>query len=143
MPPKKTAWRVITADLPDNNAAGVPRPYRPRPAQGLAMVISPFSRGGRCELRRLLDHTLLPRPSRRAGTKVPNISDWRRKTVGDLTTTVDLKTSNTTAPLPLLDDQVARLNQECPANQSPASLLAPPPVLQIPFDQQMPTQEKR
>jgi hypothetical protein len=45
--------------------------------------------------------------------------------------------------LPSLTAQVARLNVECPDNQSAALLLAPPPALRIPRRQRMPKQERR
>lgn len=141
VPPKKTKGEWITADLPDD--AGTFRGPIGLGFRVPAMVISPFSRGGHVNSD-VFDHTsLLKFLETRFGTKVPNLSDWRNKTVGDLTSTVDLKSSDVSAPkLPPLDAQVARMNAECPANQSPTLLLAPPPPLQVPRDQVMPTQEK-
>ena len=49
------------------------------------IVISPFSRGGLC-CSDTFDHTsLLLFLERRFGVEVPNVSAWRRQTVGDLT----------------------------------------------------------
>jgi phospholipase C len=53
-----------------------------------AMMISPFSRGGHVASQ-VFDHTSqLHLISERFGVPVPNGSEWRRKTVGDLTSTL-------------------------------------------------------
>ncbi len=140
--PKGTAGEELRRPLPVD-AAGIAGPI------GLgfrvpAMVISPFSRGGHINSD-VFDHTSLLRfLETRFGTKVPNLTVWRRKTVGDLSTTLDLGHGDPSVPpLPPLTAQLTRLDQECPANQSPASLLAPPPSLRVPEVQRMPKQERR
>ena len=52
------------------------------------LVISPFSRGGHIASE-VFDHTSqLQLVSKRFGVEVPNVSAWRRRTVGDLTSTM-------------------------------------------------------
>jgi phospholipase C len=52
------------------------------------MVVSPFSRGGHIATE-VFDHTSqLKLISERFGVELPNVSAWRRKTVGDLTSTL-------------------------------------------------------
>ena len=52
------------------------------------LVISPFSRGGHIASE-VFDHTSqLKLVAARFGVEVPNVSAWRRKTVGDLTSTM-------------------------------------------------------
>ena len=76
--------------------------------------------------------------------KAPNITAWRRKTVGDLTSTLALSSPVSTPFVPPdIAAQQAALTAACPANQSPASLLATPPTLDIRTPQKMPTQPKR
>jgi phospholipase C len=54
-----------------------------------ALVISPFSRGG-LVASEVFDHTSQLRLVERCfGAPVPNLSDWRRRTVGDLTSAFD------------------------------------------------------
>jgi phospholipase C len=53
-----------------------------------ALVISPFSRGGHVASE-VFDHTSqLKLVSERFGVEVPNVSAWRRRTVGDLTSAI-------------------------------------------------------
>jgi phospholipase C len=62
------------------------------------MVISPFSRGGHIATE-VFDHTSqLQLISKRFGVEVPNVSKWRRKTVGDLTSALFTGTKDTKAP---------------------------------------------
>jgi phospholipase C len=52
------------------------------------LVVSPFSRGGHIATE-TFDHTSqLKLISKRFGVEVPNVSAWRKKTVGDLTSTL-------------------------------------------------------
>jgi phospholipase C len=52
------------------------------------LVVSPFSRGGHIATE-VFDHTSqLKLIAKRFGVEVPNVSAWRRKTVGDLTSTL-------------------------------------------------------
>ncbi len=62
------------------------------------LVVSPFSRGGHVATE-VFDHTSqLKLISRRFGVEVPNVSAWRRSTVGDLTSTLFHSTSDTSVP---------------------------------------------
>jgi phospholipase C len=62
------------------------------------LVVSPFSRGGNIATE-VFDHTSqLKLISERFGIDVPNVSPWRRKTVGDLTSTLFASKTDTTVP---------------------------------------------
>ena len=108
------------------------------------LVISPFSRGGHVNSD-TFDHTSLLRfLEQRFGVKAPNLTAWRRKTVGDLTSTLNLGSPDVAAFVPpsLLEKQ-KELADWCPANQSSAALLATPPALKIKTPQTMPKQQTR
>jgi phospholipase C len=63
------------------------------------LVISPFSRGGHIATQ-TFDHTSqLQLVAERFGVEVPNVSAWRRKTVGDLTAALFAGKYTTTLPL--------------------------------------------
>jgi phospholipase C len=65
------------------------------------IVMSPFSRGGHIASQ-LFDHTSqLKLVSERFGVEVPNVSQWRRDTVGDLTSTL-FRSMADSSPLPTL-----------------------------------------
>jgi len=141
--PAGTPGEELTVDPLPEAAAGIAGPI------GLgfrvpAMVISPFSRGGIVNSD-LFDHTSMLRfLETRFGAEVPNLTAWRRKTVGDLSSALDPKKVDLTVPaLPSLTDQLARLNAECPENQNEIALLGAPPALRVPERQKMPRQEKR
>jgi phospholipase C len=58
-----------------------------------ALVISPFARGG-LVASETFDHTSQLRlVEQRFGVEVPNLSDWRRATVGDMTSAFDFATA--------------------------------------------------
>ncbi len=82
--PKGTAGEYVTVDPLPDAAAGIAGPV------GLGfrvpmLVLSPYSRGG-LVCSDTFDHTSqLKFLETRFGTPVPNLSAWRRKTVGDLT----------------------------------------------------------
>lgn len=62
------------------------------------LVISPFSRGGHV-VSDVFDHTSQLRLiGERFGVEVPNVSAWRRRTVGDLTTTLFRSRRDTRVP---------------------------------------------
>ena len=65
------------------------------------LVVSPFSRGGHIASE-VFDHTSqLKLIAERFGVEVPNVSAWRRKTVGDLTSTLfNSKTDKSVPKLP-------------------------------------------
>ena len=100
------------------------------------LVISPFSRGGFVSSD-LFDHTSILRfVETRFGAEVPNLSAWRRATVGDLTSTFNFTKPDTS--IPTLPSTVAALPEvlaECIAN------LAGTTPYQLPTPQTMPTQE--
>ena len=106
-----------------------------------ALVLSPFSRGGSVNSD-VFDHTsMLLFLEKRFGISIPNISQWRRSTVGDLTTTLDINRPDASPPnLPPTAINTAALDALCPGNQNIVSLLDPPPPLSIPATQTMPTQ---
>jgi phospholipase C len=96
------------------------------------IVVSPFSRGGHVNSD-AFDHTSLLRLlETRFGVEVPNLSDWRRQTVSDLTSTLRFEHEQANVPnLPVqgLTDKV--VDREC------AHISSPP---QPPRRQRMPTQ---
>ena len=141
-PPAHTPGEELTVKPLPKEAGGIAGPI------GLgfrvpALVVSPFSRGGHV-CSDVFDHTSLLRfLEARFGTKPPNLTKWRRKTVGDLTAALDVAQADASVPpLPSLAAAEARLAKECPANQNPASLLAAPPPLRPPQRPTMPRQER-
>jgi phospholipase C len=137
-PPPGTAGEFLTVSPLPATAGGVSGPI------GLGFrvpmtVVSPFSRGGYVNSD-TFDHTSLLRfLETRFGVSVPNLSAWRRNTVGDLTSTLGFSNPNTSAPQ--LPAAPASPPPACPDADNPASLLAAAPPLAIPTNQQMPTQE--
>jgi phospholipase C len=101
-----------------------------------AMVISPFSRGG-FVCSDLFDHTSILRfLETRFGAEVPNLSAWRRQTVGDMTTAFNFSKPDTSIPsLPSTSADVPTVTAECGANL--AGFIPYP----LPTPQTMPTQE--
>jgi phospholipase C len=83
-PPKGTKGEYLTVSTLPASAEGIRGPI------GLGfrvpmLVISPFSRGG-LVCSQVFDHTSTLRfLERRFGVKVPNLSAWRRRATGDLT----------------------------------------------------------
>jgi phospholipase C len=62
------------------------------------LVISPFSRGGHIASQ-VFDHTSqLKLIGERFGVEVPGVSAWRRRTVGDLTSTLFRSRKDTRVP---------------------------------------------
>jgi phospholipase C len=86
VPPPGTPGEYITAP----NLSEIPQSEGIAGPIGLGfrvpcLVISPFSRGG-LVTSEIFDHTSQLRlVERRFGVPVPNLTDWRRRTVGDLT----------------------------------------------------------
>jgi phospholipase C len=102
------------------------------------LVISPFSRGGYV-CSETFDHTSQLRfLEERFGVTAPNLSDWRRRTVGDLTATLHLEASDTSVPtLPPTSDAA-------PAGCTSDDLLeisSTMPPYPLPAHQTMPAQE--
>jgi phospholipase C len=135
--PPGTAGEEVTVSPLPGDAGGFARPV------GLGfrvpmLVISPFSRGGYV-CSDTFDHTSLLRfLETRFGVEVPNLSAWRRSVTGDLTTTLDLTTPDTSMPpLPTAraDDPVVL--RECPAHE----IITPVGHYPVPANPAMPTQE--
>ncbi len=138
--PPGTAGEYLSVDPLPAHAGGISGPI------GLGfrvpgLVVSPFSRGGVVNSE-VFDHTsILLFLEQRFGVTVPNITAWRRSTVGDMTSTLDLSAPNAAVPvLPPTSLGGAALSAACPDNTKSVSLLFPAPALTIPSPQVMPTQ---
>ena len=107
------------------------------------LVISPFSRGGHVASQ-VFDHTSQLRfLEERFGVRAPNISAWRRRHAGDLTSTLHMGRADVSRPaLPSTShDQTADVMAEgCTQGAilgAPSSL----PRYPVPLHQSMPRQE--
>ncbi|MGH9080481.1 MAG: alkaline phosphatase family protein [Acidimicrobiales bacterium] len=95
--PPGTAGEYVTVDPLPASASGIAGPL------GLGfrvpmLVVSPFSRGGYVSSE-VFDHTSQIRfLEERFGIHASEISAWRRKTVGDLTSTLRIGSSDTSTP---------------------------------------------
>jgi phospholipase C len=81
------------------------------------LIISPFSRGGFVSSD-LFDHTSILRfLETRFGAEVPNLSAWRRATVGDLTSAFNFKSTDLSVPtLPSTLPGTSEAIQQCAQN---------------------------
>jgi phospholipase C len=138
-PPPGTSGEYVTAPaVPDPTIVGSP----PIPGPiGLGfrvpmLVISPFSRGGFVSSD-LFDHTSVLRfLETRFGAEVPNLSAWRRATVGDLTSALNLKAPDHSMPnLPSPVSAIQQVLLQCTAN------LAGQTPYAVPNPQTLPAQE--
>jgi phospholipase C len=134
--PPGTPGEYVTAPaVPDPTAVGSPPILGPI---GLGfrvpmLVISPFSRGGFVSSG-LFDHTSLLRfLETRFGAEVPNLSAWRRATVGDLTSAFNFTKPDPSIPA-LPDTQTA-------FSQTVTGCLASLSSYPVPNPQSSPTQE--
>jgi phospholipase C len=102
------------------------------------LVISPFSRGGHIASE-VFDHTSqLKLVSERFGVPVPNVSEWRRGVVGDLTSTLFQSKADTKMPsLPRPTVEMPLTGTCAAVDQDTESGGAAPSV---PTNQTMPTQ---
>ena len=100
------------------------------------LVISPFSRGGFVSSD-LFDHTSVLRfLETRFGAEVPNLSAWRRATVGDMTSAFNFRKPDPSIPsLPSTVAALPGVITECIGNLAGFS------GYQLPSPQTMPTQE--
>ncbi|HEY1986345.1 MAG TPA: alkaline phosphatase family protein [Terracidiphilus sp.] len=137
--PAGTPGEYITVPgVPDPTVAGNPPISGPI---GLGcrvpmMVLSPFSRGGFISSA-LFDHTSILRfLETRFGAEVPNLSAWRRATVGDMTSAFNFTKPDMS--IPSLPSTVAALPD---AITSCANDLAGFTAYPLPTPQAMPTQE--
>ena len=109
------------------------------------LVLSPFSRGGHVASE-VFDHTSQLRfLEERFGVRAPNISAWRRRTAGDLTSALHPRTGDPSVPkLPSTSkDQMANVmalgcTEESILEVAPASAM---PIYPVPREQAMPRQE--
>lgn len=137
--PPGTAGEYLTAPpVPDPSYEGNP-PISGPIGLGFRVpmtIVSPFSRGGFVSSD-MFDHTSILRfLETRFGAEVPNLSAWRRATVGDMTAAFNFSKVDTSIPnLPATSTAVASTLTECAANLVGFS----PP--QLPAQQMMPTQE--
>ena len=142
-PPKGTAGEYLTQRTLPADAKGVRGPV----GMGFRvpmLVVSPFSRGGHVASD-VFDHTSQLRfLEERFAVKAPNISAWRRKTAGDLTSTLHMGQANTSAPtLPsTADDQMANMMALGCTQLEILNLQKNMPIYPVPAHQSMPTQER-
>jgi phospholipase C len=137
--PLGTPGEYVTAPaVPDPTVIGSPAIAGPI---GLGfrvpmLIISPFSRGGFVSSD-LFDHTSVLRfLETRFGAEVPNLSAWRRATVGDLTSALNFKNPDPSIPsLPSTLPAIPQIIQQCAAN------LAGTTPYTVPSTQTVPTQE--
>jgi len=137
--PVGTPGEYVTAPaVPDPTVAGSPAITGPI---GLGfrvpmLIISPFTRGGFVSSD-LFDHTSVLRfLETRFGAEVPNLSAWRRTTVGDLTSALNFKNPDQSIPnLPSTLTAIPQIIQQCAAN------LAGTTSYTVPSTQAVPTQE--
>ncbi len=135
-PPGTAGEYVTAAAVPDPAVAGgISGPI------GLGfrvpmLMISPFSRGG-LVCSDIFDHTSVLRfLETRFGAEVPNLSTWRRATVGDMTTAFNFSQPDNSIPnLPSTTAALPATIAECVNNLAGFS---PYP---LPATQAMPTQE--
>jgi phospholipase C len=139
-PPPGTPGEYLTSDPLPGESGGITGP------NGLGfrvplLVLSPFSRGGYV-CSDTFDHTSQLRfLETRFGVPVPNLSEWRRKTTGDLTSTLHLASGQTAMPvLPATSEDDPRIASECQPSQLIEVNVSDPPNL-VPTWQQMPVQE--
>src|SRR6202795_1476651 len=118
--PLGTPGEYVTAPaIPDPTVIGSPAITGPI---GLGfrvpmLIISPFSRGGFVSSN-LFDHTSVLRFLETLfGAEVPNLSAWRRATVGDLTSALNFKRPDQSIPnLPSTLSAVPQIIESCVAN---------------------------
>lgn len=139
--PAGTAGEYVTATPLPTDAAGTPGPI------GLgfrvpALIVSPFSRGGWVNSD-LFDHTSVLRfLEKRFDVQAPNVTAWRRQTVGDLTSTLDLASPDTSMPsLPATTEANPALGSECPTPTNIVAFLETPEALNVPVNTTVPAQE--
>ena len=108
------------------------------------LVLSPFSRGGGI-CSQTFDHTSQLRfIEERFDVRAPNLSAWRRTTVGDLTATLRMDRPNTTIPSlpPTRDDPAYLAAKGCTENDL-LEIATDQPPYPVPAVQAMPAQEKQ
>ncbi len=137
--PPGTPGEYLTApSVPDASATGNPPVSGPI---GLGYrvpmtIVSPFSRGGFVSSD-LFDHTSILRFLETVfGAEVPNLSAWRRATVGDLTSALNFKAADQS--IPDLPSPVAAISQTISACVTSLTDATP---ASVPTSQTLPAQE--
>ena len=143
-PPPGTPGEYVT--VPDINSVNGSGGIRGPIGLGFRVpcfVISPFSRGP-LKSSDVFDHTsTLKLISKRFGVPVPNISNWRNMTVGDMTSTFNFAVPPNSSR-PRLDHPVlASLPKlpQCVPNAVLGSTVNTSIPYRVPYPQTMPTQE--
>jgi phospholipase C len=134
--PLGTPGEYITAPaVPDPTVIGSPAITGPI---GLGfrvpmLIISPFTRGGFVSSD-LFDHTSVLRFLESLfGAEVPNLSAWRRATVGDLTSALNFQKPDQSIPnLPSTLPAVQQAIQQCAANLAGTTPYTTPSVQTVP-----------
>ena len=144
VPPAGTAGEYLSRRSLPADAHGIRGPV------GLGfrvpmLVISPFSRGGHVASQ-VFDHTSQLRfLEERFGVRAPNISAWRRRTVGDLTSALPALRSGANATVPALpstaNDQMANMAALGCTSADLYNLNNNLPVYPVPAHQAMPRQD--
>ncbi len=109
------------------------------------LVISPFSRGGHVASE-VADHTSMLRfLETRFGVRVPNLSAWRRRHTGDLTSTLHMRRADVSVPkLPsTAHDQQSDMAALGCTSADLVEAGTDQPVYPVPLHQSMPRQETR
>jgi phospholipase C len=142
-PPKGTAGEFLTASPLTPLANGIAGPigmgYRVP-----MLVVSPFSRGGHITSD-VFDHTSQLRfLEERFGVRAPNLTAWRRKTAGDLTSALHMHSKDTSAPkLPsTANDLPANVMAEGCSELDILEIDSSQPNYPVPLHQVMPRQER-
>ncbi len=139
--PAGTPGETLSKNLPAD-AKGIPGPI----GMGFRvpmLVISPFSRGGHVAPQ-VFDHTSQLRfLEERFGVRAPNLSAWRRRHAGDLTSALHMGRSEVSAPvLPSTsDDQSANVMAEGCTEGDIIEAGGTMPRYPVPLHQSMPRQE--
>jgi phospholipase C len=136
-PPPGTAGEFITASpVPDPTVEGSINGPIGLGFRVPMLIVSPFTRGGFISSD-LFDHTSVLRfLETRFGAEVPNLSAWRRATVGDMTSAFNFTKLDTSIPsLPSTVAAIPTIITECANN------LVGFTGFTLPSPQVMPTQE--
>jgi phospholipase C len=143
VPPKGTPDEYLTKSPLPGDAKGIHGPV----GMGFRvpmLVVSPFSRGGHVASE-VSDHTSQLRfLEARFGVRAPNISAWRRRVSGDLTSALHMgRAPDTSVPtLPsTADDQMANMAALGCTTTMVYNVDPRMPVYPVPEHQVMPTQE--
>ncbi|WP_408902241.1 phosphocholine-specific phospholipase C [Neokomagataea tanensis] len=126
VPALRASEGFSTVSVEGESYHGVPVGLGPRVP---AMIISPWSKGGRVNSE-LFDHTSVLRfLEKRFGVPAQNITPWRRSVCGDLTSTLDFSVQDKAwdAALPNTDDYMPQTRHSCalPHPDVPANPVMP------------------